>query len=78
MVAILGGLLVFALFIIAGLWATLLDTRARVAELEALCAPTSEPWHVVVSHNRDTLPEIWPAGDGDAADEPTQVCRLQP
>lgn len=79
MVAVLGGLVVLLLFIVAGMWATIWEQRNQLAELrEVRRSHIPNPWHVVVSHDRATLPELWPVGELDADDEPTQVCRIDP
>lgn len=75
MVAFLAGFVVFLMIALMGAWATIAQKNERIAELEALRAPpTSPPWHVAASQDRETLPELWPAGELGRDDELTQAC----
>lgn len=76
MVAFLGGLVVFLMLIIGGMWATIWEQRNQIAELrEVRRSHAPRPWHVVVDE-RQTLPELWPAGDDGRPDEPTLASKV--
>lgn len=82
MVALLGGFSVFLLLLLMGAWATIAAKNDRIAELEALHAPTTPPLPVIRAHertnDRDTCPDLPPLFDMEGNDEPTKVCRLHP
>ncbi len=79
MVAFLGGLVVLLMFLLLGAWATIAARDERIAELEAVRVPSTQPPVAVRARRHDTSFDDGPAlprlNDMVGNDEQTQVCR---
>lgn len=80
MVAFLGGIIVLLMFLLLGAWATIEARNERIAELEAVRAPSTQPPVAIRGRRHDTSFDDGPAlprlHDMVGNDEPTRVCRL--
>jgi hypothetical protein len=79
MVAFLGGVIVLLMFLLLGAWATIAARDERIAELEAVHAPSTSPPVAVRGRRHDASFDDGPAlprlNDLVGNDEQTQVCR---